>query len=60
MTCEVKTENRPPDLQIRTRTVFVRERVLRYLLGEKIQTAIIVPEHGVSRMILVSDEKEAE
>jgi len=57
---EIETERRPPDLSVRYKRVGIRERVLRYMLGGVIQTAVVMPERGISRMILIGDDERGE
>ena len=50
----------PPDVKISYRQVTVRERLLRKLLGGKIQAAIIVPGDNVKLSIEEVSRAESE
>ena len=48
MRCDI--ELKPPDMTVGYTRVALRERILKKLLGGKIQTAIIIPGNTVKRL----------
>jgi len=58
MRCEVEVVKTPPDMHISYEKITIRERALRYLLGEKTQAAVIVPGSAVKKFIFVSERPD--
>ena len=56
MRCDI--ELRPPDMTVGYTRVALREKLLRRLLGGKIQTAIIIPGNTVKRLSFENDQSD--